>query len=94
VRFADHYGIKYQTFASWRKARKRRRAAAEVSFAEVVLEDASKPGRAEAGGLCIELPGGARVQVRTPQDAELAAAVLGALREQGEGVATGGTLAC
>jgi hypothetical protein len=92
--FAAHYGIKYSTFAGWRTRRRRREReeAAEQSgnegrslqLAEVVLEGSSRPGTSRygrAGLRCleIELPGGARMLVGGPEQAALAAELLGAL---------------
>lgn len=84
--FAEHHGIKYQTFASWRQARNRRRAkAAEanepIALAEVVV-DSSGAAAGESSELRIELPGGAHMQVCSPQQARLAATVLESLQPE------------
>ncbi len=62
--FARLHGIRYQTFAHWRKLRRERNAvrpdAQTALFQEVVLEPNAGP-RYE--GLVIELPLGARVRL-------------------------------
>ena len=61
--FAQRHGIKYSTFASWVRGRRRdargpaRRASRSVSLAEVVVEGPSQP--AYSAGLRVHLPGGA-----------------------------------
>jgi transposase len=75
--FAKMIGVNYQTFASWiqkrRKARGQYRClpavkkAPALKFAEVVVA-------AESSGkttLTVELPGGARVKVESPEQMEL-----------------------
>lgn len=85
--FAARCGINYQTFASWRQKRRRR---AEGG----ALPQASAPGgfllveplgeevlvRQRGGGLEVELGGGARLLVRSREEAALAAELLRALR--------------
>ena len=89
-RFAELHGIKYQTFASWRKKRKKRgkrkrgrarsggRNAKALALAEVtVVEPESKA--AGAHPLEVELPGGVRLGVNDSQGVSLAAELIRAL---------------
>jgi hypothetical protein len=91
-RFAELHGIKYQTFASWRKKRKRRRKnkrgrarfgsrtakAPVLALAEVaVVEAANKAPGVQA--LEVELPGGVRLSVNNSVGAHLAAELIRAL---------------
>lgn len=87
--FAEHHGIKYPTFASWRSKRKRERAATgnsdsigEESGGFTFLE-VSAPGPVDSPpgerGLAVEFPGGARMILRGRDDLALAAELLRAL---------------
>lgn len=81
--FAKRYGIKYQTFASWRQKRKRNGAPIpEKSVPFLLIESEENPprGPGSSEGLEIELPGGARLRIRSPEEAALAAELLRALR--------------
>lgn len=89
-RFARHYGIKYQTLASW--LQKRRRPAnpavprsGTLALAEVVIGPTPTPAAAAGSGLRIELPGGATMHIQHPEEGVLAAAVLAALGSRGGG---------
>lgn len=83
VKFAQMAGIKYPTFAYWAsKRREARRASAtesgsgaqgSVGFVEAVLDRTAPGVMIGGGGLAIELPGGARVQVQSPLQLQLAA---------------------
>ncbi len=91
--FAKMVGIKYQTFASWvqkrRRARKQHPPAAKalpsapagtLRLVEATIErDAAPAAVNEGAGLCVHLPGGARIEVRDTRQAALAAALLQAL---------------
>jgi hypothetical protein len=80
-RFAAMAGVKYQTFATWRRkhgsmpAQRRRSAAPQASAAwmEAVLSPAE-------GTLVVRLPGGASVEVTHRSQAVLAAQLIEALR--------------
>jgi len=82
-KFADHYGVKYTTFASWIQKRRRERNEYPTkhdtppesllqSFTEVELA----PTKATNEGLSIALPGGARLILEHPEQAPLAAALI------------------
>ena len=93
--FAKMVGIKYQTFASWvqkrRRARKQYPAAAvkalpstpttagALRLVEAVAEPAVTKVTEGTESLIVHLPGGARVEVRDPRQAVLAAELLQAL---------------
>ena len=93
--FAAMVGVKYQTFASWIQKRRRARgqypATAKAApsipttgtlrLVEAVIDRELPAGRTEivAGGLCMHLPGGARVEVHDARQAALAAELLKAL---------------
>ena len=89
--FAKMVGIKYQTFASWVQKRRRARqqyppavkalptiptTAGALRLVEAVTEPTVTKG---TEGLIVHLPGGARVEVRDPRQAGLAAELLKAL---------------
>ena len=89
--FAAHHGIKYTTFANWvqqrRKGRKAnapgsrsRNGALALSLARVVVEEGAE---GTGGPLTVELPGGARLEIRSREAARLAAELLGALAGRG-----------
>ena len=93
--FAAMVGVKYQTFASWiqkrRPARGQYPAAANptssipatgaLRLVEAVIDREPPTGRTEivADGLCVHLPGGARVEICDARQAILAAEFLQAL---------------
>lgn len=90
MKFAALAGIKYQTFAAWLGKRRRQQdSAAKVAakpvdtmrWLEAVVEQAQNPGGSNQPGLLLELPGGARVQIREMGQAVLAAALLRALEK-------------
>ena len=80
--FARVHGINYQTFATWRQKRKRRRqgeaadppANSAITLMEATLSDDS------ARGLRIEIAGSARLLIRDRHDAKLAAQLLAELQ--------------
>ena len=86
--FAQHTGIKYQTFASWVQKRRRREFADQkapgmskpVQWVEAVVSDQSG-SEGSSSGLLIELSGGAKMQIGDSRGAMLAAEVLRYLGE-------------
>lgn len=82
-RFAELAGVKYQTFATWRRRHGGRGAAREQSkpARPVFLEVTAAPARpaAEEASLEITLPGGARANLHDERQVPLLAALLKAL---------------
>jgi hypothetical protein len=81
-RFAATAGLKYQTFATWRRKygtlpRTRRCSSASPQGASVWMEAVVEPGCGSA--LTVMLPGGASMSVSHPGQASLAAQLLKAL---------------
>lgn len=79
--FARLHGIRYSTFAHWRKMRRERPsrdAAVPALFQEVVLESSAKP-RHE--GLVMELPLGVRIRLERADQIPLIAVLCRHLRE-------------
>src|SRR5512136_3423213 len=86
--FAAHYGIKYQTFATWRKKRRERggrkaMVAEGLRLVEAVVDGGPErhsvlPSPAEAC-LLIDLPGGGRMRVESPVQLRMAAELLAML---------------
>ena len=80
--FARLHGIRYPTFAHWRKQRREQgskgRPAAAAIFQEVVLDPSAAP-RPE--GLVVELPLGARVRLERAEHIPLIAVLCRHLRE-------------
>lgn len=75
VQFAKRSGLKYSTFAGWlarHRRNKRQGGAAAVRLLEAVVEENSGDKKA----LVLELPGGARMEIKHAQQATLAAVVL------------------
>ncbi len=73
--FARLHGIRYTTFASWRRARRLRHHAPEpneVGFQEITLESEQRPGPA----LTVELPGGGRFKLERADQLPMAKALL------------------
>jgi transposase-like protein len=88
--FARHYGIKYQTFASWLQKRRGKRAAGQEAQAgcagslrlvEAVIEAGSIGTGAPGKAVRVELPGGASVEVSDARQAELVGRLLRAYSE-------------
>jgi len=86
--FAGHYGLKYQTFATWVQKRRRERGGgdaagqrASLRLVEAVVE--AERGCAQAGRrmLRVELPGGASVEISDACQAALAGQLLRAYSE-------------
>ena len=83
-KFAELTGIKYQTFATWLQKRRRQTGAAAkpadtVRWLEAVVEKAQTSGGKNPLALVVELPGGARMEIRDAKQAALAAVVVRAL---------------
>jgi hypothetical protein len=82
--FARLHGIRYPTFAHWRKMRRERPSRSPVAdatstlFQEIVLEPAAK--RPDEG-IVIELPMGARVRLERADQIPLIAVLCRHLRE-------------
>lgn len=84
--FARLHGIRYTTFAHWKRMRRRkRRETTPALFQEAVL---APPSRAGQEGLQVELPMGARVVMNSPNQIPLIAALARHLKEA-EGSAGG-----
>lgn len=78
-KFAALVGIKYPTLATWRQKRRRDRGVGApakrsktVRWVEAVVEGSN----GEAKPLVLELPGGARTEIKDAQQAALAGALL------------------
>lgn len=78
-KFAAVVGVKYQTFATWAQERRRARGTYPVvkgpkrlRWVEAVVES----GDGEAKPLVLELPGGARMEIKDVGQAALAGALL------------------
>jgi len=86
TKFAVHVGIKYPTFAAWVQKRRKSRGEGGGGVERKVgavrwVEASVASGAVETvGGLVIQLPGGARLEVRDATQAVLAAQVLRALQ--------------
>lgn len=85
--FSSLVGVKYQTFSCWWRKRQRRRGGeegglrgGEVRWLEAVV--GHEPQEVREGGLIIDLPGGARMQIAGRSQAMLAAELLRALGER------------
>lgn len=83
VKFAQLTGIKYQTFAVWVQKRRKARSGRPVvegpertvTFVEAMVD--SGAGLLNEGhGLAIELPGGAKMQIKSPTQLQMAAELL------------------
>jgi hypothetical protein len=80
--FTHHYGISYTTFASWRQARDRRLRETDSRGGTLALTEVSVDRRSSGGEpLCVELPGGARMQIADEAGACLAAELIKGLRD-------------
>lgn len=87
--FALHYGIKYQTFASWIQMRRRKRAGRAVTtkrgeslrLVEAIVETGSHGETALGKVVRVELPGGASVEVSEGRQAILVGQLLRAYSE-------------
>ncbi len=75
--FAERYGIKYQTFCSWRQARRKAGKKGEAEGFTLALAELPKVDPAMARGpLSIELAGGHRLAVEDQRGVALAAALI------------------
>ena len=88
ARFAALAGIKYQTFATWMRARRKRRVGSEsvngktvdsVQWLEAVVEAGRISGGKSLEGVTLQLPGGVRMEVVDEKQAALAAVLIKAL---------------
>lgn len=76
--FAKHYGIKYTTFAHWKRMRKRATAKEPTKKSgRFLLVSGTSP--ATGPSLTVELPHGAKMSIASERDAHLAAVLLRAL---------------
>jgi hypothetical protein len=94
AKFAEFVGVKYQTLASWvqRRRRDQRKRAAEgavqtmtphVHFVEAMVQKTQATGRGAApGGLRIDLPGGASVEIAGREQMLLLGELLRVLQER------------
>ena len=88
AKFAALAGIKYQTFATWARERRKRRTASEPANGKTVdsvrwLETVVEAGRISSVKspevLMLQLPGGVRMEVADEKQAALAAVLIKAL---------------
>ena len=88
VKFAALAGIKYQTFATWARLRRKQRVGGQagsaagtrpVQWLEAVMSAASVSGSNPPKALVVLLPGGVRLEVADDQQAVLAVALIQAL---------------
>ena len=91
-KFAELAGVNYQTFATWAQKRRRLRgsykavkapvkAGEQVRWLQAVVEEA-QAGKGDGPlALALELPGGARLEIRDRKQAVLAAALVRALAQ-------------
>ena len=79
AQFAALTGVKYPTFASW--VQKRRRKKDTSGRTEVPLRWMEAVAAAPAGGLCVHLPCGARMEIGDEGAVALAAQLLRALAD-------------
>jgi transposase-like protein len=75
AQFARRAGLKYSTFAGW-LARYRRSKAQSGSRAVRLLEAVVEGSSGDKKALVLELPGGARMEIKDAQEAALAGALL------------------
>jgi len=81
MKFADHCGVKYSTFASWIQKRRRERneypakhdAPPEILLRSLAEEVELAPDNVMSEGLSIEFSGGARLVLNHPGQVSLAA---------------------
>jgi hypothetical protein len=77
--FAQHCGIKYQTFVAWRRKRRERNgslSADSLNFVEAVIEAGGERPAACGGCVRVQLPGGASVEMGNQQQAGLVACLI------------------
>jgi hypothetical protein len=84
-KFAELAGLRYQTFATWRRkhgtqpALRSRRAAPVPPEGVTWIEAVADAGASAGGGIALLLPGGAKVEVTHPDQTVLAAQLLKAI---------------
>lgn len=81
-KFAALIGVKYPTLATWAAKRRRERGMPPVvkrSKSVRWLEAVVEPNRGDQSPLVLELPGGAKVEIKNAQQAALAGALLRSL---------------
>jgi transposase-like protein len=79
ARFAKQTGLNYSTLAGWLQRYRRTKPqgrARQVRLLEAVVEQGPKPAPQNPEVLVLQLPGGARVEIRDVKQARLAAAVV------------------
>jgi hypothetical protein len=86
AQFARAVGLKYQTFASWRQERQKRKPrlteprreekAAAVEWLETVIDKAQSSAPMTSAALIVRLPSGATIELSGTAQAPLAAAFL------------------
>jgi transposase-like protein len=78
AKFAERIGVKYQTFASWVQKRRRKRGQSGGSRSpSLALVEAVAGGPEQASEtLMVELPGGAKVEMRGTEQAPAVAALI------------------
>lgn len=88
VKFAALAGIKYQTFATWARLRRKQlqdtqpgqtAGAGSVQWLEAVMNATSVSGSNLPAPLVLQLPGGTRLEVSDERQAALAVAIIQAL---------------
>ena len=83
ARFAALAGVKYQTFASWRRRHGRgtsdRPYKPRLKFVEAVVAASPPPRSTADSGLMVRLPGGASLSIHQGSQVRLAAQLLKAL---------------
>jgi transposase-like protein len=77
--FAEHCGLKYQTFAGWVAKRRREKGQAKPPAGKQQFVLAEFGATAVSGELRVELPGGASARLATASQAALLAALIRAL---------------
>jgi transposase-like protein len=81
--FAEHCGVKYQTFATWAAKRRREKGRgerpAEVQKFVIAEFGAAPESDADPGGLRVDLPGGASARLAAAGQVGLLAALIRAL---------------
>jgi transposase-like protein len=89
--FARLAGVKYQTFANWRQARRRRALCAPaaravqgspVKWLEAVVDQAQAAPPASTSGLVVRLPSGVFLEVANAAQARTAAVLLRAWEKE------------
>jgi hypothetical protein len=89
-KFAELIGVKYQTFATWAQKRRRQRgtykalkaparAVDQVQWLEAVVEQAQGGSGTKPLAVIVQLPGGARLEIREAGQVPLVAALVRAL---------------